>query len=270
MIEREKIRMLGTMNLNKFYGNIKVYSPEGILMFKGNEKKINWYLNKNLAEVIEVDSNNKPTAIRLNFVPGGIGHLNDEFFLSSKENICVVSGQNNLNRLTKHHVVPYMYRKWFPLEFKSKNSHDVLLIDAELHFQYEKEANKLKDMIAKDLELPTLKEYSNRLKRKAAYSGMARAILNPDILFENKIDICIKFQQNTKLIPTSTNLKRYLRAVKNENEMANLYGQIVVDKIKDLQEFSEMWRKHFVDTMNPKYLPKGWSIEKRVLRDGKL
>lgn len=256
--------MLGTINPNKFYGNIKVYSPDGILMFKGNEKKAYWYLNKNLANIIEFDINNKPTAIKLNFEPDGLGHPMDEFFLSSKENVCVVCGESDFTRLTKHHVVPYMYRKWFPLEYKSKNSHDVLLVDAEQHFKYEMEANKLKDRIARDLGLPTLKEYSHHIKRKAAYSGMARAILNPDIPFENKIDICIKFQRKTQLSPNSTNLKNYLRAVKNECEMSNLYGQIIVDKIADLQEFSEMWRKHFVDTMNPKYLPLGWRVDKKI------
>lgn len=262
--DREKIKMLGTINPNKFYGNIKVYSPDGSLMFKGNEKKINWYLNKNLAVVTEQDIDGKPIAIQLNFIPGGLGHPTDEFFLSTKENICVVSGSSDLSKLTKHHVVPYMYRKWFPLEFKSKNSHDVLLVDAEKHFQYEQEANKLKDQIARDLGLPTLQEYSHHIKRKAAYSGMARAILNPDLPFETKIEICIKFQQKTQLIPNTTNLKRYLRAVKNEYEMANLYGQIVVDKIPNLQKFSEMWRQHFVDTMQPKYLPLGWRVDKKM------
>jgi hypothetical protein len=255
--------MIGTMNPYKFYGNIEVYSPDGVLMFKGNEKKIYWYLNKNLADVIAWDGD-KPKAIKLNFIPGGLGHPTDEFFLSPKENQCVVTGSRILDRLTKHHVVPYMYRKWFPLEYKAKNSHDVLLIDMEEHYRYEIEANKLKDQIARELDLPTLNEYSHHIKRKAAYTGMAKAILSPNIPLENKIDICLKFKEKTQITPSGTNLKRYLKAVKNESEMANLYGQIVIDKVLDLQEFSERWRQHFVDTMKPQYLPQGWRVNKKI------
>ena len=29
---------------------------------------------------------------------------------------------------------------------------------------------------------------------------------------------------------------------------------------QDIMEFTIMWRKHFIDSMDPKYLPEGWSI----------
>ena len=33
-----------------------------------------------------------------------------------------------------------------------------------------------------------------------------------------------------------------------------------VSKIKDIKEFIVDWRRHFIETMDPKFLPEKWSI----------
>ena len=41
---------------------------------------------------------------------------------------------------------------------------------------------------------------------------------------------------------------------------------VVVKRVREegkLLEFEKMWRKHFVDTMHPKYLPPLWSVDHR-------
>ncbi len=256
-------------NKNRLYGNIQVYSPDMQPMFKANMKKINWYLknpDKKLAEVVEWDDDNTPKSIKLNFIPNGLGYFNnglkDEYFLSDKENICVVTGTDEWRELTKHHIVPYMYRKWFPEEYKSSNCYDIVLITREKHYEYEAIANYLKDRIADELGIPTLKEYTRRISRKAGYVGMANAILNVTIPLEHKIDLCIKFRNKTGYVPTKENLNEYIKSCKNEYRMAEYYGKMVVEKIPNFQKFIERWRQHFLDEMNPKFMPKGWKVDR--------
>lgn len=40
----------------------------------------------------------------------------------------------------------------------------------------------------------------------------------------------------------------------------DIIGKIIVDNLTDI-EFERMWRNHFVKSMNPKFLPTGWSTE---------
>lgn len=47
------------------------------------------------------------------------------------------------------------------------------------------------------------------------------------------------------------------------------HGKKVVDYFKEndgLVELEKMWRKHFINTMKPKYLPEYWSIDHNVQR----
>ena len=258
-------------NKDRLYGNIQVFSPDMKPMFKTNLKRVYWYLNnvdEKLAEVVEWENKdlNLPKSIRLTFEPNGLGHYGknktDEYFLSDKENICVVTGNDDWTELTKHHVVPYMFRKWFPEEYKSKNCHDVVLITRDKHYEYENLANVLKDDIATELDIPTLAEYSRRISRKTSLVGMANAILNKNVPMENKIDLCIKFRNKTCLVPTSENLNAYIKSCKSEYRMAEFYGKMVVEKLDDYQKFVERWRQHFIDNMKPKYMPNGWKVDR--------
>jgi hypothetical protein len=39
---------------------------------------------------------------------------------------------------------------------------------------------------------------------------------------------------------------------------------MVIEHVSDLQGFVERWRKHFIDTMNPQHMPKGWRIDREI------
>ena len=105
MKDLRPINMTRPLKTN-LYGNFHVLSPEGDIMFHCNEDKINWYLTRNLADKIS------PTAIQLRFKPNGPGHMGDHYYMSQKENKCVVCGTES--QLTRHHVIPYCYRRYFP------------------------------------------------------------------------------------------------------------------------------------------------------------
>ena len=55
--------------------------------------------------------------------------------------------------------------------------------------------------------------------------------------------------------------------ISNFNDVRkNMHGQLVLEKVKDLKKFIIEWRKFFIDSFNPKFLPKEWSIEHEIVR----
>src|SRR5271166_1799420 len=94
------------------YDNCCVYSIDGALLFKSNKKRALWYVERNLATVLKED----PFEIKLNFITKGLGHKDDPFYLQSRDNICIVCGSEA--ELTRHHIVPFCFRRFFPLEKK--------------------------------------------------------------------------------------------------------------------------------------------------------
>lgn len=130
------------------YGNCKVLSPDGLLMFRCDEKRVNWYIKRNLADITSTD----PITIKLNFKPRGLGNHGKAYGLIEMKNICVNCGKDS--ELNRHHVVPYCYRKFFPLKLKSHNFHDVLSLCVSCHEKYERSADRLKEFLANEYNAP--------------------------------------------------------------------------------------------------------------------
>ena len=42
------------------------------------------------------------------------------------------------------------------------------------------------------------------------------------------------------------------------------HGEIVVSKIDNLQEFVQLWRKHFIENNECKFLPENWNINHEI------
>lgn len=245
----------------KIYGNCQVFSPNDILMFRCDEKKVRWYLDRDLADIITEE----PLTIRLNFEPKGLGNHNKDFGLSEMSNRCVVCGSEEF--LTRHHVVPYCYRKYFPLEMKEHNFHDVLSLCTECHEKYERQADDLKNFLAGEHQIPVNGIVVDN-KELIKYSKMASTLLKKDSKIpKDRIDemkSSIKTRFGIKRL-TTKRLKK-LSEIKS-TILSKTHGEIVIDKTTDIQAFVEMWRDHFVRTMNCQYLPKNWSIKSSVYND---
>ena len=182
----------GSKNLNT--ENWKVYHPSGRHMFTCGEKKANWYLDKNLAAI----TGNKQ--IQFNFVPKGNGFEdNEEFGRGMRESRCVVSGIKT--DLQRHHIVPYCYRQFFPEKFKSKNHHDVVLINDKKHSEYEQMANEYKDEIARIYEVKTINELNIEYTAKLRENGKDGSMLLNNIhsLFRNYNKERVDIIENLKL-----------------------------------------------------------------------
>lgn len=283
--ENNNILTVGSKNLS--IENWKVYHPNGKHMFTCGERKVNWYLDKGLAK------KNGKFSIILTFIPKGGGYDDGEIFGKiDRQNICVVSGDKS--NLQRHHIVPYCYRTHFPKEYKSKNHHDVVLINDDIHSEYEKIADSYKTTIASIYNVKTISElsteYSLNLRNCVKETSIVLNALNSifksyKFLSKNKINNKLKIvSDNTNISIYFLNKLNYIQLfklfllIKNKhdkdlNEFRKKYkkkydhGYQVVSKLdseEKLSNFIKLWRKHFIKTTKPKYMPKGWSVNFRV------
>jgi hypothetical protein len=259
--------------------NWDVHHPNGNHMYTTSKRKIEWYLKRNLALVI---GKNK---IQLLFNPKGEGFKENEIFgKTPRINRCVVCGQEH--SLQRHHVVPYHYRKFMPLKYKSRNHHDVVLICREHHEEYEEIAKFYKNEIASKFNVNTIEEMNakqinymvdnlrDHFKSIKLLDTLIRRYNNlPDERIEwicnelhthLNIDVLnMSFDEleilHKKIESTITYKKKKIMNVENF-----FHGKAVIDqftKESDFHEFIKGWRIHFIETMSPLYMPTGWSVE---------
>jgi hypothetical protein len=283
--ERNNILKVGSKNLNT--ENWKVYHPSGRHMFTCGEKKAEWYLERNLAVLLS------DKEIIFTFDPKGMGFEdNEEFGRGIRETICVVSGVGE--GLQRHHIVPYCYRSYFPEAYKSKNHHDVVLINHELHSEYEQVANQYKDEIANIFNVKTITElnmdYTAKLREIGKPTSMILNALHSIFRTYDKvsqktfIDKLNFISQNSNITFDELCGLNYIQLYKlylllkeeNESEITvfkeenrHLYdhGYHVVkllDNEEKISNFVKLWRNHFIDTMQPQFMPNGWSVDFRI------
>ena len=123
---------MGQERKGPIYGNSQVFSPDGELMFRCLEKRAKWYLERDLATII----NDNPLSIKLNFIPKGKGESID-ILKTERKNKCVVCGIEDLNILTRHHLVPFIYRQHFPDIRKKHSCVFVVPVCVDCHYKYE-------------------------------------------------------------------------------------------------------------------------------------
>jgi hypothetical protein len=241
-------------------------------------------LKKDLAKIVE----GQDQVIQLTFTPQGEGFADDEIFgRLPRINQCVVCAA--VDELQRHHVVPYHYRKFMPVDYKSRNHHDVVLICREHHQEYEMIAKDYKTMIARKYDVGTIEELNNiyistvveRLRRKFKISKLLSTIVdNFNDIPITKIEVIGKELSNIigfnvlnksfdelELIQKklSKSIAKEKREVMNSNDY--FHGHAVIAKFtchEDFEVFIKGWRRHFIETMKPQYMPEGWSIDFRI------
>ena len=229
-------------------------------MFYGNDDKAEWYLSRNLAVWVTKD----PPVIQLTFTPNGKGHQGDDFYLQYRVNLCVVCGTPEY--LTRHHVVPHGIRKYFPDRFKNYSSYDILPMCWECHHIYERKADKLKRELAE--------------KHNIEYTGYL-AVNQRERLDKTHFQSLLWQSENNLSIPEyrrkemREKVEQFLIENRmHEEELRNLplrkkwvkrtpdsFGYKVVETLKtneDYQNFIVLWRKHFLESMNPQHMPENW------------
>jgi hypothetical protein len=251
------------------YSNHRIEAPDGTLICRAGEERTNWYLERGLAEIVEGFD---PFTIRLTFEPAGRGNVGDEFYLSDKLNCCVVCG--NEEGFNQHHVVPRCYRRHFPQNYKDRASHDVLILCLDCHVAYEKEADKLKALIGEELGFSFIQKSEKAMKESpsdmARYAARVLLVNRSQMPQERILALEATVRQATEQEPTQEVLEGLAGTMVMEQDKMvrrraqqfafQQYAQHVVSQI-NLDSLVYRWRQHFIDTMNPRFLPNGWSVD---------
>lgn len=237
---------------NKLYGNCQVFSPDGILMFRCDAKKANWYLDRDLA----IKLNEEPLTVQLTFEPRGLGNSNRPYGLIELENKCVKCGTEH--DLTRHHVVPSCYRRFFPENYKTHNHHDVLSLCVDCHDTYERYADELKGKFAIEYNAPIDGEWDDidDIKFRIAKNAITLQRHGDVMPLEKKEKL------TNELVELLGNADYDLDELTDmpKPELKKTHGEMVVERLESIDDFVICWRKHFVETFNPPYLPENWDI----------
>ena len=219
---------------------IEVHSQDGRFLSHTSKKRANWYIKRNLAQVLP-DGNIKLCFAEKEFTPD----YNN--FKESYQDYCVCCGCKD--DLTKHHVVPQQYFPYLPIEFKEFNHHDLLCMCRSCHNQYEDKANILKDKIYSDFvpmyyrRLVRDIHLIKNLKYKRDYKK------NDPVKIKNKIDKILEKYDGLIDENHDFDINRYL-----------------IDTLS-VKTFVLIWRYHFYESMDLKYLPKIWKPDNKYFLD---
>ncbi|XP_064962122.1 protein RRP6-like 3 isoform X3 [Musa acuminata AAA Group] len=131
------------------YHNCRIYASDGRLLCYCDRRKLEWYVQRDLARIVEDD----PPAIMLLFEPKGRPEDEDnEFYIQSKKNMCVGCGEKS--HYIRYRIIPSCYRMHFPEHLKSHRSHDIVLLCVDCHEVAHSAAEKYKKKVAQEFGIP--------------------------------------------------------------------------------------------------------------------
>lgn len=217
-----------------------MYSIEDKFLSHVDTKRMNWYLDRDLAVMI----NDKD--FKLTFKSKG-DKSRGKYYMLELENKCVVCGCEE--RLTKHHVVPTQYRKYLPLKYKSKSSFDVLALCHDCHHDYELEADKLKEELLIEFDLV---DYDKTIYRIKSLHNTLNA--HSEHIPDDRRNDMVEYLENY----FDADIEDILEVDDFEFETST---EVMMKQVDDYDSFVIMWRKHFIDNAKPKYLPQEWYDE---------
>ncbi|XP_024451575.1 protein RRP6-like 3 isoform X5 [Populus trichocarpa] len=131
------------------YHNCRIYANDGRLLCYCDRRKLEWYLRRDLAKLVDDDA----LAITLLFEPKGRPEdEGNDFYIQSKKNICVGCGEGS--HYLRYRIIPSCYRMHFPEHLKSHRSHDIVLLCVDCHELAHAAAEKYKKQVAKEFGIP--------------------------------------------------------------------------------------------------------------------
>ncbi|KAG9150036.1 hypothetical protein Leryth_010093 [Lithospermum erythrorhizon] len=158
------------------YHNCKIYANDGRLLCHCDRKKLEWYLNRDLAKLVE----DEPLAIMLLFEPKGRPEdEGNDFYIQSKKNICVGCGEGN--HYLRYRIIPSCYRMHFPEQLKSHRSHDIVLLCVDCHEVAHAAAEKYKRLIAKEFQIPLYIHHVLNSNEPEKTSGLPASSRNDEV-----------------------------------------------------------------------------------------
>ena len=229
-------------------------------------KKAKWYIEKGLGLVVQ----HNPMVVRLNFEPAGRPRTKYEdeiYYVQERQNMCVVCGQKH--SYIKKNVVPHEYRKYFPNVLKDYQSHDIVLLCIMCHRISNAHDAVLKNMLSKECNAPIGREGGQKVTvdvlrktvRNAAWALLRTRSTIPEPRV-TELEKVVKKYLNVDFVSQELLQETANIDARNWNEYYQAHGERVCDSYqkRGLVQLQQRWRKHFLDTMQPKHLPQFWSV----------
>ncbi|KAI3809814.1 hypothetical protein L1987_19414 [Smallanthus sonchifolius] len=154
------------------YHNCRIYANDGRLLCYCDRRKLEWYLQRDLAKLVDED----PLAIMLLFEPKGRPEdEGNDFYIQSKKNICVGCGEGN--HYLRYRIIPSCYRIHFPEHLKSHRSHDIVLVCVDCHEKAHSSAEKYKKKVALEFGIPLFVHKVVNSNEEQEVSGSSTSVL---------------------------------------------------------------------------------------------
>lgn len=291
--ERRRREKLSLLAMKKpMYDNVQMIDSNGVMLAKISKKKAKWYVNKGLAEYCDIPDDidgkesEKQQCIKINFKPKSNSN-HTTYSTADKENICVKCGRGDYH-LMRHHIVPSAYRSLLPKKYKSHMSHDITLLCGDCHLYCQQESQKKMNEIEEMCRPIGAKPRYVNNERLYKVRSSALALLNwkhqiPEkqiSLHEKRVLDYLKSSdeekekdKNDKLHDekslTNSQLQQLIdMEYRIENPDFVPGPELVVNSIindeEKIADFVRSWRRHFIETVHPRFLPDGWSIDHHV------
>jgi hypothetical protein len=263
---------------SKLYSNHMMLDPEGQLLFRCSDRKLQWYLDRNLAVEEAMHSNGKCCA-RLLFKPNGSGRqgAGDAWYREPQEDRCVVCGHAaDKSGLVLLHIVPAQYRNRMPLAYKSHGNHDVLPFCTSCTCLYERHALALRRQLETQYDAPSegfgVQKQQDNASVRSATSALLRNHVG--IPLERRHVMMRQVAGHFGIAPETITrdmleeAKRLPLAIKTEGYID--HGTLVVHAIlrvegePGLQAFVRRWRSLFIESMKPRYLSPSWRVQDAI------
>ncbi|XP_065576288.1 exonuclease 3'-5' domain-containing protein 2-like [Artemia franciscana] len=251
----------------KHPSNLTCYlvAPDGEILRTLGRKNADWYLSRDLAKQVKED----PFTIQLKSEPKWrpVG-VCDKYYQTPKIIRCVVCGQTE--SCVRKNVVPKEYRKHLPNILKSHQSHDVLWLCVTCHKISNNCDQALRKRLADECRAPTgaidkVKATKDPLLKKVVSAARTIKSAKDRIPFDRlaELEAIITEYYNVSLL-TSEVLEEALK-IGTQSLNKEPHGRKVVScyvqKPEGLLSLEILWRKHFIDSMKPEFLPPYWSLD---------
>ncbi|XP_048505006.1 exonuclease 3'-5' domain-containing protein 2 isoform X2 [Athalia rosae] len=253
------------------YHNCYLQAPDGEILCTCDHKKAEWYVEKGLGVMVKED----PYTVRLKFEPSGRAQGEvGRYYTQIKVNRCVVCGSTE--KFIRKNVIPREYRKYFPVVMKEHQSHDVLLLCPPCHqnsnMQDLQMRKRLAEMCDAPLSVPAVSiddAYQSHWRRlRSAVRALRKESSLPEqrrLLLESHVMELTGCAEVTPQLLEELEQQIKKKAPASSVQAARTpHGLKVVEYFEScaggLVELEQLWREFFLLTMEPKYMPKLWSV----------
>jgi len=232
------------------YDNCEIYYKEKLIGIC-SRSRFNWYLRKNIANKLSDNS------LELLFDPVFKSDSNAQNKQVRRKNMCYCCGETN--NLVKFASVPTEYKKYFPMEWKSHNSFDILSLcrdcsdDARSVY-----TDKIKDFekkynVSRHNYLDHVKQNS-KLLIKSIKKKEENNIPTTDLV--NKLTNLLGYYPSTdqmENISKESDKKEYDDTVCPEEYVIKKICEL--EGNKGIEKFIREWKDYFVKEMEPDEIP---------------